>query len=115
MRKVAILTDTNSGITPKEAEALEIGLILMPIIIDGATYLEWKDLSYEEFFKIQDTDANITTSQPSMQSMIDHFDTLLKDYESVVFIPMSSGLSGTCRQLQCLLMIMTVRFRLLTT
>ena len=97
MRKVAILTDTNSGITPKEAEALGIGLILMPIIIDGATYLEWKDLSYEEFFKIQDTDANITTSQPSMQSMIDHFDTLLKDYESVVFIPMSSGLSGTCQ------------------
>mgnify|MGYP004533830289 FL=1 len=80
MRKVAILTDTNSGITPKEAEALGIGLILMPIIIDGATYLEWKDLSYEEFFKIQDTDANITTSQPSMQSMIDHFDTLLMDY-----------------------------------
>ena len=44
MRKVAILTDTNSGITPKEAEDLGIGLILMPIIIDGETYLEWKNL-----------------------------------------------------------------------
>lgn len=96
MRKVAILTDTNSGISPDEAKLLGIELILMPFYVDDKEYLEWKDISYSEFFKIQDSGAKISTSMPSAGTIKDVYDKLLKEYESVVFIPMSHGLSGTC-------------------
>lgn len=95
--KVAILTDTNSGITIKRAEEMGIHLILMPILIDGKVYLEEKDISKEEFFAKLTSDADVTTSQPSPGDIIDMFDELLKDYDEVVYIPMSSGLSGTCQ------------------
>ena len=94
---VAILTDTNSGITIKKAEEMGIHLILMPILIDGKVYLEEKDISKEEFFAKLTSDADVTTSQPSPGDIIDMFDELLKDYDEVVYIPMSSGLSGTCQ------------------
>ena len=95
--KVAILTDTNSGITIKKAEEMGIHLILMPILIDGEVYLEEKDITKEEFFAKLASDSDVTTSQPSPGDIIDMFDKLLADYEEVVYIPMSSGLSGTCQ------------------
>ena len=96
-KSVAILTDTNSGITIKKAEELGVHLILMPILIDGEVYLEEKDISKDFFFEKLNSDADVTTSQPSPGDILDMFDSLLEEYEEVVYIPMSSGLSGTCQ------------------
>lgn len=93
--KVAILTDTNSGITIKEAADLGIYLILMPILIDGKVYLEEKDINKDMFFEQLNADADVTTSQPSPGDMLDMFDKILNEYEELVYIPMTSGLSGT--------------------
>ncbi len=95
--KVAILTDTNSGITMQKAKELGVHLILMPILIDGKVYLEEKDIQKDFFFEKLGADADVTTSQPSPGDILDMFDTLLKEYDEVVYIPMSSGLSGTCQ------------------
>ncbi len=97
MANVAILTDTNSGIMPEDAGALGVHVILMPIIIDGKIYLEGKDITYRQFFEFQESGCDISTSQPSVGDMKKTFDELLKSYDEVVFIPMSSGLSGTCQ------------------
>ena len=94
---VAILTDTNSGITIQAAEKLGVFLILMPILIDGKVYLEEKEIKKDFFFEQLNADADVTTSQPSPGDIIDMYEKLLKDYEEVVYIPMSSGLSGTCQ------------------
>ena len=94
---VAILTDTNSGITIQKAKEFGVYLILMPILIDGEVYLEEKDIKKDFFFEKLNADADVTTSQPSPGDILDMFDTLLKEYEEVVYIPMSSGLSGTCQ------------------
>lgn len=94
---VAILTDTNSGITIKKAEELGVYLILMPILIDGEVYLEEKEIKKDFFFEKLNSDADVTTSQPSPGDILDMYDRLLKDYDEVVYIPMSSGLSGTCQ------------------
>lgn len=94
--RVAILTDTNSGITIKEAADLGVYLILMPVLIDGKTYLEEKEISKDMFFEQLNADVDVTTSQPSPGDILDMFDKLLLEYEEIVYIPMSSGLSGTC-------------------
>lgn len=97
MKKIAILTDTNSGITIEQARELGIHLILMPVIIDGKTFLEERDISYKQFFEYLNSGSDISTSQPSPLDMKQTFESLLKEYDEVVFIPMSSGLSGTCQ------------------
>lgn len=96
-KSVAILTDTNSGITMQKAEELGIYLILMPILIDGEEYLEEKEIQKEFFYEKLTSGADVTTSQPSPGDILDKFDALLEEYEEVVYIPMSSGLSGTCQ------------------
>ena len=97
MSKVAILTDSNSGITQKQAKELGVHVIPMPFFIDGVQYFEDISLSQEEFYKKLEEDADISTSQPSVGEIQDKFDELLKEYDELVFIPMSSGLSGTCQ------------------
>lgn len=97
MSKIAILTDSNSGITQKQAKELGVYVIPMPFFIDGVQYFEDISLSQEEFYKKLEEDADISTSQPSVGEMQDRFDELLNEYDEVVFIPMSSGLSGTCQ------------------
>ncbi len=97
MSKVAILTDSNSGITQAQAEQIGVTVIPMPFFIDGKEYLEDINLSQEEFYEKLKNDADISTSQPSIGTLQDYFDKLLKDNDEVVFIPMSSGLSGTCQ------------------
>lgn len=97
MSKVAVLTDSNSGITQAQAKEIGVSVIPMPFFIDGEQYFEDISLSQEEFYKRLEEDADISTSQPSVGELQERFDLLLKEYDEVVFIPMSSGLSGTCQ------------------
>ena len=94
---VAIVTDSNSGITQAHAQELGISVLPMPFTIDGETYYEDINLTQEQFYeKLEDPEAEIHTSQPLPGDIIALWDRLLKDYDELVFIPMSSGLSGTC-------------------
>ena len=97
MGKVAILTDSNSGITQAQSKELGVKVIPMPFFIDGEQYFEDINLTQEEFYEKLKNDADISTSQPSIGTLQEYFDELLKDNDEVVFIPMSSGLSGTCQ------------------
>ncbi|MCI5889877.1 MAG: DegV family protein [Lachnospira sp.] len=97
MSKVAILTDSNSGITQAQSKEMGVTVIPMPFFIDGEQYFEDINLTQEEFYKKLQKDADISTSQPSVGELQEYFDKLLKDYDEIVFIPMSSGLSGTCQ------------------
>ncbi|MGN0316373.1 MAG: DegV family protein [Lachnospira sp.] len=97
MGKVAIMTDSNSGITQSQAKELGVTVLPMPFFIDGKQYYEDVDLTQEEFYKKLLEDADISTSQPSIGEIQECYDRLLKEFDEVVFIPMSSGLSGTCQ------------------
>lgn len=97
MRKVAIMTDSNSGITQQEGKDLGIAILPMPFIMDGETYFEDITLTQEDFYKKLMDNSDISTSQPSPESVTEMFDSLLKEYDEVVHIPMSSGLSGSCQ------------------
>ena len=96
MSKVAIVTDSNSGVTQKRGEELGIYVLPMPFFIDGELYLEDITLSQEQFYEKLGADSEISTSQPSPGDVMDLWDKLLEDYDEIVCIPMSSGLSSTC-------------------
>ena len=96
MSKVAIVTDSNSGITQKRGEELGIYVLPMPFFIDGELYLEDITLSQEQFYEKLGADSEISTSQPSPGDVMDLWDKLLEDYDEIVCIPMSSCLSSTC-------------------
>ena len=97
MSKVAVMADTNSGIIREEADALGVALLPMPFIIDGNDYLEGVNLTHEEFYKLLDEGADVSTSQPTPSSVCDMWEKLLESgYDEVVYIPMSSGLSQSC-------------------
>lgn len=96
MGRIAIVTDSNSGITPEEGKALGITVVPMPCLVDGNVYFEDVDLSKEQFYQYLESDADLTTSQPSPGEVMDLWDDLLKEYDEVVYIPMSSGLSASC-------------------
>ena len=96
MNKIAIVTDSNSGITQKRGEELGIYVLPMPFFIDGELYLEDITLSQEQFYEKLGADSEISTSQPSPGDVMDLWDKLLEDYDEIVCIPMSSGLSSTC-------------------
>ena len=96
MSKVAIVPDSNSGITQKRGEELGIYVLPMPFFIDGELYLEDITLSQEQFYEKLGADSEISTSQPSPGDVMDLWDKLLEDYDEIVCIPMSSGLSSTC-------------------
>ncbi|MFR1766590.1 MAG: DegV family protein [Lachnospira sp.] len=97
MSRVAVLTDSNSGITQEQAAELGVYVVPMPFYIDGTQYLEGINLSQKEFYDLLVNDADISTSQPSIGEIQNKYDELLKEYDEIVFIPMSSGLSGTCQ------------------
>lgn len=97
MDKISIMTDSNSGITQKEAEALGIRVLPMPFLIDGETYFEDINFTQEEFYGRLSHDVDISTSQPAPEAVMDAWDELLQESEGVVYIPMSSGLSGSCQ------------------
>ena len=96
MGKVAIVTDSNSGITQKQAEQLGIHVLPMPFYIDGELYYEDITLTQDEFYKRLENDADISTSQPSPADVMELWEELLESYEEIVHIPMSSGLSSSC-------------------
>lgn len=94
---VAIVTDSNSGITQDEAKKIGLHVLPMPFTINGDTYYEDINLTQDEFYeKLSDPEAEIHTSQPLPGDIMDLWDRLLREYDELVFIPMSSGLSGTC-------------------
>lgn len=97
MAKIAIVTDSNSGITQKQAKELGVHVLPMPFLINDETYFEDISLTTEEFYKHLAEGANISTSQPSPESVMKLWDELLKEYDEIVHIPMSSGLSGSCQ------------------
>ena len=97
MKKVAIVTDSNAGIRQKEAKELGIFVLPMPFTIDDQTYYEDINLTHEEFFEKQLSGAEIFTSQPVVGNVKELWDQILKDYDEIVHIQMSSGLSGSCQ------------------
>lgn len=95
--KIAIAADSNSGITQREAEELGIHVLPMPFMINGTVYYEGINLTSEEFYRKMEEGADITTSQPSPKDVTEVWDRLLEGHDEVVYIPMSSGLSGSCQ------------------
>ena len=96
MGNVAIVTDSNSGISQAEAKELGIYVIPMPFLVDGKLYFEDVDMNKEQFYHFLENDADLSTSQPSPGDVMDLWDKLLKEYDEIVHIPMSSGLSASC-------------------
>lgn len=94
--KIAIVTDSNSGISQKQAQELGIFVIPMPFLIGEETFFEDINLSQTEFYKKLEEDVAISTSQPAIGDVLDLWDKLLQDYDGIVHIPMSSGLSASC-------------------
>ena len=96
MANVRIVTDSNSGITQAEAEKLGISVLPMPFLIDGEQHFEDIDLTQPQFYEHLKGDASVSTSQPSPEAVKELWDELLKTYDEIVHIPMSSGLSESC-------------------
>lgn len=97
MSKIAVVTDSNSGITQAQAKELGVSVVPMPFMIDGETFYEEISLSRAEFYEKLAANADISTSQPSPESLITLWEKLLEEYDEIVHIPMSSGLSGSCQ------------------
>ena len=96
MGNVAIVTDSNSDISQAEGKELGIYVIPMPFLVDGKLYFEDVDMNKEQFYHFLENDADLSTSQPSPGDVMDLWDKLLKEYDEIVHIPMSSGLSASC-------------------
>jgi DegV family protein with EDD domain len=96
MEKVRIITDSNSGILQSEAEALGIFVIPMPFMINEEEYEEEISISQEKFYQLLEGDPSINTSCPAPGYLTNLWDEQLQNYDSIVYIPMSSGLSSTC-------------------
>ena len=95
--KICLVSDDNSGITKSElAKYPNLKLIRMPIIVDGEVYFENENLTQDDFYKKLENDQDVTTSQPSPGEVINFWDELLKEYDHVIHMPMSSGLSESC-------------------
>ena len=96
MGNVAIVTDSNSGISQAEGKELGIYVIPMPFLVDGKLYFEDVDMNKEQFYHFLENDADLSTSQPSPGDVMDLWAKLLTEYDEIVHIPMSSGLSASC-------------------
>ncbi|MBQ2288720.1 MAG: DegV family protein [Lachnospiraceae bacterium] len=95
--KVAVMTDSNSGIFKRDGEAMGVFVVPMPVVIDDKTYYEGVNLTLDEFFGHLVRGAHVTSSQPAPGTLIEMWEDLLKDgYDEIVYIPMSSGLSSSC-------------------
>lgn len=96
MEKIAIMCDSMAEISQEEAAKLNIKVIPMPFMINGTEYLEGVSLDNDTFFKMLEEDATVSTSQPSTAYVASIWDELLEEYDTVLYIPMSSGLSKSC-------------------
>ncbi|MCR5556915.1 MAG: DegV family protein [Butyrivibrio sp.] len=97
MSKIAIITDSNSGVTQSQAQELGIFVVPMPFRINEEDFFEDINLTQEQFYQKLENDASVSTSQPSPDSLMTLWDKVLKDYDQIIYIPMSSGLSGSCQ------------------
>lgn len=97
MTRIAIATDSNSGITQAQAKELDVAVLPMPFMIDGETYYEDISLTQPAFYEKLNGDAAISTSQPSPEEVMNFWRGLLEENDEIVHIPMSSGLSGSCQ------------------
>ncbi len=97
MKQVVIVTDSSSGIS--QAEAKEIGVVVVPIpfMIDGKEYLEDKTIKADQFFDLIAKTDSVSTSQPSRFTLEETWNKLLEEYENIIYIPITSGLSGSCQ------------------
>ncbi len=102
MSKVAVMTDSNSGITQNEAKEMGITVLPMPFIIDGETCYEDISLTQEQFYEKLAQNVDVSTSQPSVEDVLKYWDKALEAADELVYIPMSSGLSGSCSTAQML-------------
>ncbi len=95
--KIAVVRDSNSGITQAQGKELGITVLPMPFMIDGNEFFEDISLTQQEFYGKMEEDMDISTSQPSPESIVELWEALLEEYDGIVHIPMSSGLSGSCQ------------------
>jgi DegV family protein with EDD domain len=102
MSKIAVVTDSNSGLTFDQAKALGVYIVPTPFMINGETFFQEISLSREEFYKRMAQGDDISTSQPSPDAVISKWDELLKEYDEIVHIPISSSLSSACDTAQML-------------
>ncbi len=99
--RTAIITDSNSGIFEEEGREIGVFVVPMPVILDGVTYFEGQDISHDEFFRWLSEGKPVATSQPNIADVLRIWDDVLESgYEDAVYIPMSSGLSGSCQMAQ---------------
>lgn len=96
MKAIGVVTDSHSGITPEEAESLGIMVVPMPFYIGEECYFENVSISREEFLKKLESGVKVSTSQPAPQDVMDVWDKALTEYEKIIYMPISSGLSGSC-------------------
>ncbi len=97
MKRIAVVTDSNSGISQEDARELGVYVLPMPFTVGEEDYFEGINLTQEGFYELLKSDADIMTSQPSPDAVTRLWDDVLKEYDEIVHIPMSSGLSGSCQ------------------
>ena len=97
MKPIGVITDSHSSISQAEAERLGIRVLPIPFYIDGECYYEGINLTREEFFQKLESGSKITTSQPSPADVYEIWDQALEEYEKVLYMPLTSGLSGSCQ------------------
>jgi DegV family protein with EDD domain len=95
MKRIAIVTDSNSGVTQSQAAELGLHVLPMPFTMDGEGFFEDISLTQQLFYEKLNAGASISTSQPSLGALLDLWTRLLKDHDEIVHIPMSSGLSAS--------------------
>lgn len=96
MRKIGIMADSHSGILKKEAEELDIHVLPMPFYLNGELFQEDLNFSRKGFYEKLREGADVSTSQPSPQEVMEMWDEMLSSYEQILYIPLSSSLSGSC-------------------
>ncbi len=96
-KKIAVITDSNSGITQSQAKEYGIYVLPMPFMIDDETFYEDITLTQDAFYERLSSGADVITSQPSPDAILKMWDEVLEEYDEIVHIPMSSGLSGSCQ------------------
>lgn len=102
MNRIGIMTDSHSGILEQEAQENHISVLPMPFIVNGTVYHEGVNMTRSEFYEKLRSGIDVATSQPSPQEVMDIWDAMLREYDEIVYIPISSGLSGSCMTAQAL-------------
>ena len=96
VKKIAVTTDSNSGLLPKELAKQDVFVLSMPFLVAGECYFENVNLTQTDFYRLLEEEADVSTSQPSIGELTDFWSSILNDYDQIVHIPMSSGLSQSC-------------------